>query len=52
MRIIFAKKFFSNIPKVGYEGAKSTNPLAFRQYNPDEMILGQPMREHLRFALS
>ena len=45
-------EFFSNIPVVKYEGPKSRNPMAFRQYNPDEMILGKPMREQLRFALS
>ncbi|MXP49780.1 xylose isomerase [Pantoea sp. Eser] len=33
-----------------YEGTKSTQPLAFRHYNPDEVILGKTMAEHLRFA--
>lgn len=46
------KEFFSNVPVIRYEGPKSTNPMAFRQYNPDEMILGKPMREQLRFALA
>ena len=44
--------FFSNIPKIKYEGKLSTNPLAFKYYNPDEVIDGKTMREHLRFALS
>lgn len=36
--------------KIGYEGPKSRNPLAFKHYNPDELVEGKPMREHLRFA--
>ena len=45
-------EFFSSIPKIPYEGKLSTNPLAFKYYNPDEVIDGKPMREHLKFALS
>lgn len=45
-------EYFSNIKKIPYEGAKSKNPLAFRYYNPDEIIDGKPMREQLKFALS
>ena len=30
--------FFGDIPQIKYEGADSTNPLAFRHYNPDEII--------------
>ena len=46
------KEFFSSVPSVLYEGSASSNPMAFHQYNPDEVILGKSMREHLRFALS
>ncbi len=46
------KEFFPTIPMVKYEGTSSTNPMAFRYYNPDEVILGKPMREHLKFAMS
>ena len=45
-------EFFSNIDKIPYEGKDSTNPLAFKYYNPDEVIGGKKMREHLKFALS
>lgn len=45
-------EFFKNISKIQYEGPKSTNPLAFKYYNPDEVICGKPMREQLKFALS
>lgn len=45
-------EFFENIGKIPYEGKNSTNPLAFKYYDPDEVIAGKPMREHLKFALS
>jgi xylose isomerase len=44
--------FFPDVPKIRYEGPTSTNPLAFRHYNPDEIVAGKPMREHLRFAVA
>lgn len=45
-------EFYPGISKVKYEGAGTKNPLAFRYYNPDEMIAGKSMREHLKFAMS
>ncbi|MDM7981910.1 MAG: xylose isomerase [Rhizobium sp.] len=44
--------FFGNIQKIKYEGEGSTNPLAFRHYNPDEVVLGKRMEDHLRFAVA
>jgi xylose isomerase len=43
--------FFSDIDTIVYEGPESTNPLAFRFYDAERMVLGKPMREHLRFAV-
>jgi len=43
---------FNTIDKINFEGADSDNPLAFKYYNPDQMIAGKPMKEHLRFAMS
>ncbi|EHY9857419.1 xylose isomerase [Vibrio parahaemolyticus] len=43
-------EFFKNIDKITFEGKESTNPLAFRHYDADKMILGKSMKEHLRFA--
>jgi xylose isomerase len=43
---------FQGIAKIQYEGADSKNPLAFRYYNPDEIILGRKMRDYLKFAIS
>ena len=42
--------FFKNIPQIKYEGTGSTNEFAFRHYNPDEILLGKRMEDHLRFA--
>ena len=41
---------FPDITKIKYEGPDSKNPLAFRYYNPDELIEGKPMKDHLRFS--
>ena len=43
---------FENIPTIRYEGAKSKNPLAFKYYDADRIVLGKPMREHLPFAMA
>ena len=45
------KEYFK-IGKINYEGPKSTNPLAFKYYNKDEVIFGKKMSEHLKFAMS
>ena len=44
--------YFPDIPVIRYEGARSDNPYAFRFYNPDEVIAGKPMKDHLKFAMS
>ena len=45
-------EFFKEIGKIKYEGKETKNELAFRYYNPDEIILGKPMKEHLKFGMS
>ncbi|MBB5044672.1 xylose isomerase [Shinella fusca] len=47
-----ATGFFGDIAKIKYEGPESTNPLAFRHYNPDEIVAGKRMEDHLRFAVA
>ncbi|MDE0835774.1 MAG: xylose isomerase [Akkermansiaceae bacterium] len=42
--------YFPDIPKIQFEGSKSKNPYAFKQYNPDEIVAGKSMKEHTRFA--
>ena len=43
---------FPDIQAIAYEGPKTKNRLAFRHYNPDEVVGNQTMREHLRFSLA
>ncbi|MDR1797525.1 MAG: xylose isomerase [Clostridiales Family XIII bacterium] len=45
-------EIFKGLPKVGYEGAQSKNPLAFKYYDADAAVLGKPMKEHLKFAMA
>lgn len=45
-------EYFKNVSKIQYEGEASTNPFAFKYYNPDEVIDGKTMKEHLKFTLS
>ncbi len=42
---------FPDIPKIEYEGPQSDNPLAFRWYNPEELVEGKSMKDHFRFTV-
>src|SRR5690625_7324632 len=42
--------YFNNINKINYEGATSTNPFAFKFYNPEEKVAGKTVEEPLRFG--
>lgn len=46
------KEIFKGIPKIAYEGAESKNPLAFKFYDADKVVLGKKMSEHLPFAMA
>lgn len=45
-----SEQFFENVGKIKFEGENSTNPLAFRYYDENQVVLGKTMKEHLRFA--
>jgi xylose isomerase len=45
-------EIFKGIGQVQYEGPETRNPLAFRYYQPDRLVAGKPMKDHLRFALA
>jgi xylose isomerase len=45
-------EFFNEIKKIKFEGSKSKNPLAFKYYNPDEIVLGKKMKDHLKFSMA
>lgn len=44
--------FFKGYEKIKFEGAQSSNPLAFRHYDENEIVMGKSMKEHLRFAVA
>jgi xylose isomerase len=44
--------FFKGISPVRFEGPNSANPLAYRHYNKDEMVLGKRMEDHIRPAIA
>ncbi|MCR5715809.1 MAG: xylose isomerase [Lachnospiraceae bacterium] len=45
-------EIFKGIPQIKYEGPESKNPLAFRYYDADRVILGKKMKDHLNFAMA
>ena len=42
--------FFKGIPAITYQGPESESDFAFRHYDPNALIAGKPMKDHLRFA--
>jgi len=44
--------YFANIPQIKFEGKGSDNPLAFKHYDPQQVVLGKTMEEHLRYAVA
>jgi xylose isomerase len=46
------RTYFESVNKVAYEGKGSKNPLAFKYYNPEEVIGGKTMKEQLRFSVA
>ena len=45
-------KAFFPVGKISYAGPRAKSPLAFRHYNPDEVIDGTTMAAHLRFSIA
>ncbi len=46
------KEYFPSIGKIKFEGTGSYNPLAYRYYDAERVVLGKPMKEWLRFAMA
>ena len=45
-------EIFKGLPKVEYKGAKSLDPLAFKYYDAEKVVLGKSMKDQLRFAMA
>lgn len=43
---------FPDVQKIPFEGPQSRNPIAFKHYNPEEIIDGKRMKDHLRFSVT
>lgn len=52
MAVLGDKEYFKGIGEIKYEGAKSDNPLAFKFYNPEQVVAGRTMRAHFKFAMA
>lgn len=51
MNILKAEKeYFEGIGQIQFEGNGSDNPLAFRWYNPSQVVRGKTMADHFKFA--
>ena len=47
-----AKEFFPEIGKIPFEGKESKNPIAYRYYDANKVIMGKKMSEWLKFAMA
>ena len=47
-----ADTVFSSFPTVAFEGPSSEKALAYRFYDANRVVLGKPLKEHLRFAVA
>lgn len=52
MIVLGNKEYYKGIGQIQYEGKDSDNPLAFKYYNPDQVVAGKTMREHFKFAIA
>lgn len=50
--LIGEREYFTGIGPIRFEGRDTDNPLAFRWYNPDQVVGGKTMREHFKFAMA
>ncbi len=52
MALIGNKEYYKGISEIKFEGKESDNPLAFKYYNPDQVVAGKTMREHFKFSIA
>jgi xylose isomerase len=46
------KEYYKGIGAILFEGKGSDNPLAFKYYNAEQVVMGKTMREHFKFAVA
>src|SRR5204863_2747450 len=42
---------FPEISRIPFEGPASKNPLAFKHYDPEQIVEGKKMKDQLRFSV-
>ncbi|MEM8508102.1 MAG: xylose isomerase [Bacteroidota bacterium] len=52
MALLGDSEYFKGIGDIQFEGSASDNPLAYKFYNPDQLVAGKPMKDHFRFAMA
>ena len=52
MILLGNKEYYKGIGEILYEGKESDNPLAFKFYNPNQVVAGKSMKEHFKFAIA
>ncbi|MEN8965976.1 MAG: xylose isomerase [Polaribacter sp.] len=46
------KEYFKEIDKIQFEGKESDNPLAFKYYNPEQVVAGRKMKDWFKFSIA
>ncbi len=52
MALLGDKEYFKGIGEIKFEGKESDNPLAFKYYDPEQVVAGKTMKEHFKFAIA
>ena len=50
--IMATKEYFPEIGKIKFEGKESKNPLAYRYYDAEKVIMGKKMKDWLKFSMA
>ncbi len=45
-------EYFKGINKIQFEGKESDNPMAFKYYNPEQVVAGKKMKEWFKFSIA
>ena len=46
------KEYFPGIGKIKFEGVESKNPMAFRYYDAEKVVMGKKMKDWLKFSMA
>ena len=52
MALVGNKEYFKGIGEIKFEGKESDNPLAFKYYNPEQVVAGKKMKEWFKFSVA